>query len=130
MKKLNISINILALQGAVRATIKGEDCLVLRLEKSRAKAHQNGKIYLNLEAVSNRDGEDQYGNTHFICEPTTREERESGAAKLPILGNGKERTNEGTPWKKMDNPPARTTRNIPRAQPQQETEDDTSDIPF
>jgi hypothetical protein len=130
MKKLNISINLLQLQGAVRATIKGEDCLVIRIAKSRAKAHQNGKLYLNLEAVANRDGEDQYGNTHFICEPTTREERESGAAKLPIIGNGKEWTNEGTSYKKMDNPPARTTRNIPRAQPQQETEDDTSDIPF
>ena len=87
MKKLNISINLLQLQGAVRATIKGEDCVILRLEHGRAKPHQNGKVYLNLEAVSNRDGEDQYGNSHFVCEPTTKEDRMSGATKLPIIGN-------------------------------------------
>lgn len=88
MNKLNISINLLALQGACKATIKGEECLVIRLDKSRAKVHQNGKIYLNLEAVANKDGKDQYGNTHFIVEPTTREEREGGL-KLPTIGKGR-----------------------------------------
>lgn len=116
MKKLNISINLLQLQGAFRATIKGEDCIVIRLAKSRAKPHQNGKVYLNLEAVTNKNGEDQYGNTHFVCEPTTKEERMSGADKLPIIGNGKEWTNDGQ--EKRDSYPPRTTRNIPRAQPQ------------
>lgn len=125
MKKLNISINILQLQGACRATIKGEDCIVIRLAKSRAKLHQNGKVYLNLEAVGNRDGVDQYENTHFVAEPTTKDERESGV-KLPIIGNGKEWTNEG-----QQSPPQRTTRNIPRAQPQEEAPgDDESSIPF
>jgi len=95
MKKLNISINLLQLQGSVRATVKGEDCVILRLEKSRAKPHQNGKVYLNLEAVANKNGVDDYGNSHFIVEPSTKEERESGAAKLPIIGNGKEWSNEG-----------------------------------
>jgi hypothetical protein len=128
MKKLNISINLLQLQGAVRATIKGEDCLVIRLEKSRAKPHQNGKVYLNLEAVSNRDGEDQYGNSHFVCEPTTKEERMSGAAKLPIIGNGKEWSNEGQQTQQAA--PARTTRNIPRAAPQEDTGIEGDDIPF
>lgn len=125
MKKLNISINILQLQGACRATIKGEDCVIIRLEKSRAKPHQNGKVYLNLEAIGNRDGVDQYENTHFVAEPVTKDERESGV-KLPIIGNGKEWTNEG------QQAPARTTNKIPRAQPQVEespfTEGD--DIPF
>lgn len=126
MKKLSISINILQLQGACRATIKGEDCIVIRLGKSRAKPHQNGKVYLNLEAVGNRDGADQYENTHFVCEPTTKDERESGV-NLPIIGNGKEWSNEG-----QQSPRARTTNRIPRAQPQQEespfTEGD--EIPF
>ena len=126
MKKLNISINLLQLQGAVRATIKGEDCVILRLEKSRAKPHQNGKVYLNLEAVANKNGVDQYENTHFIVEPTTKQERESGADKLPIIGNGKEWSNEG-----HQAAPARTTRNIPRAQPQtQDDVEDDSSIPF
>jgi hypothetical protein len=130
MKKLNISINLLQLQGATRLKSQsGKDCIVIDLAASRAKPHQNGKVYLNLEAISNRDGEDQYGNSHFVCEPTTKDERESGAVKLPIIGNGKEWTNEGTSYKKMDNPPARTTRNIPRAQPQ--AQDDTDEqIPW
>lgn len=125
MKKLNLSINLLQLQGAVRATIKGEDCVVIRLAKSRAKPHQNGKVYLNLEAVSNKNGADDYGNTHFVCEPSTKEERESGAERLPIIGNGKEWSNEG------QQPPARTARQIPRAQPQPQLDtDDNSEIPF
>jgi hypothetical protein len=124
MKKINISINLLQLQGACKATIKGEECVVIRLAKSRAKPHQNGKVYLSLEAVSNRNGADDYGNTHFVVEPQTKDERESGADKLPILGNGKEWSNEG-----QQTQPVRTTRQIPRAQPQQESEDDTS-IPF
>lgn len=125
MKKLNLSINVLQLQGAVRATIKGEDCIVIRLAKSRAKAHQNGKVYLNLEAVSNKNGEDQYGNSHFVCEPTTKEERMSGGDKLPIIGNGKEWSNEG-----QQSAPARTTRQIPRAQPQEDTGDWDAAPPF
>lgn len=125
MKKINISINLLQLQGAVRATVKGEDCVILRLEKSRAKPHQNGKVYLNLEAVANKNGEDQYGNSHFIVEPSTKQERESGAEKLPIIGNGKEWSNEGP-----QAAPARTTRNIPRAQPQTDNTPEDEEIPW
>ena len=126
MRKLNISINALALQGAVRATIKGEDCIVIRLAKSRVKPHQNGKAYLSLEAVSNKNGADDYGNTHFVVEPQTKDERESGVDKLPIIGNGKEWSNEG-----QQTQPARATRNIPRAQPQVDsTPEDETDIPF
>jgi len=57
MKKLNQSIDFLKIQGACRATIKGEDCLVIRLAKSRAKPHQNGAIYFNFEAVEKKGGE-------------------------------------------------------------------------
>ena len=128
MKKLNISINLLKIQGSVRATVKGEDCIILRLTKGRTKPHQNGKVYLNLEAVANKNGEDQYGNTHFIVEPTTKEERESGAAKLPIIGNGKEWSNEGQ--QAHTTAPARTTRNIPRAQPQPDHTPEGDDITF
>ncbi len=124
MKKLNISINLLQLQGACKATIKGEDCVVIRLAKSRAKPHQNGKVYLNLEAVSNKNGVDDYGNTHFVVEPQTKGERENGADKLPIIGNGKEWSNEG-----QQTQPAHTTRQIPKAQPQHESETD-EDIPW
>lgn len=132
MKKINISINLLQLQGAVRATVKGEDCVILRLEKSRAKPHQNGKVYLNLEAVSNKNGEDQYGNSHFVCEPTTKEERESGAAKLPIIGNGKGWSNEQPQTERGygNRPMPEKTRNIPRAQPQTDNTPEDEEIPW
>jgi hypothetical protein len=118
MKKLNISINLLQLQGACKATIKGEDCVVIRIAKSRAKPHQNGKVYLNLEAVSNKNGE-----THFVAEPSTKEERESGAAKLPIIGNGKEWSNEGHQSQ------ARPTRQVAKAA-SAPLEDDGGEIPW
>jgi hypothetical protein len=129
MKKLNISINLLQLQGACKATIKGEDCVVIRIAKSRAKPHQNGKVYLNLEAVSNKNGADDYGNTHFVVEPSTKEERESGAAKLPIIGNGKEWSNESYETRKMHGSEARTTRQVAKAASAQ-LEDDGGDIPW
>lgn len=122
MNKLNISINILALQGACKATIKGEECLVIRLDKSRAKAHQNGKIYLNLEAVANKDGKDQYGNTHFIVEPTTREEREGGL-KLPTIGKGRVYEPKGTK-------PRQERKGTGNAGQQAWQDDDSSEVPF
>jgi hypothetical protein len=132
MKKLSISINLLQLQGAKRITSQsGKDCIVIDLAASRAKPHQNGKVYLNLEAISNRDGEDQYRNTHFIAETVTKDERQNGV-KLPIIGNGKEWSNEDYGRQKMhgSEAPARTTRNIPRAQPQEQDHTDTSEIPW
>jgi hypothetical protein len=124
MNKLNISINLLALQGVCKATIKGEECLVIRLDKSRAKVHQNGKIYLNLEAVANKDGKDQYGNTHFIVEPTSREEREGGL-KLPIIGNGKVCEPKGSQPRQE----RQQTGNAARYEQEHESMDD-SEIPF
>jgi len=89
MNKLNLSINLLGLQGASLITSKaGTECVVIDLNKARAKKHANGKVYLNLEAVENKNGKDNYGNTHFVAEPVTREERQEGL-KLPIIGNGK-----------------------------------------
>jgi hypothetical protein len=96
---------------------------VIRIAKSRAKPHQNGKVYLNLEAISNKNGEDDYGNTHFVAEPSTKEERESGAAKLPIIGNGKEWSNEGHQSQ------ARPTRQVAKAAPSP-LEDDGGEIPW
>ena len=89
MPKFNISINALAIQGAQRLTSKtGKDCLVIDLDASRIQRHANGKLYLNLEMSENRDGEDQYGNSHRVAEPTTKDER-AAKIQLPILGNAK-----------------------------------------
>lgn len=131
MTKLNISINLLALQGACKGTIKGEECIIIRLPKARAKPHQNGKVYLNLEAVANKDGKDQYGNTHFIVEPTTKEEREDGL-KLPIIGNGK--TYEPKGHRQERRPDQGFDRGARPGSDQAggslDGDDDSSDIPF
>lgn len=115
MKKLNISINLLQLQGACKATIKGEDCVVIRIAKSRAKPHQNGSIYLDIEAVEKKEV-DKFGKTHFVAEPLTKEEREGGMETL-YIGNGKEWSNEGHQARK-----ASPTQQAPQEQAQGDEE--------
>lgn len=49
---------------------------------------KNGQ-YLVLVAWPNKNGPDQYGNTHMVCQELSREAREAREAgeKGPILGN-------------------------------------------
>lgn len=44
--------------------------------------------YLDLVIWENKNGPDQYGNTHTICQSISKEAREAGE-KGPILGNMK-----------------------------------------
>ena len=89
MNKIGISIDILKLQGAQRMTSKsGRDIIVIDMGASRLKPHQNGSVYLALDVVERKEADD-YGKTHFVVEPCTKEEREDGL-KLPIIGNGKQ----------------------------------------
>lgn len=130
MPKYNISINALAIQGAQRLTSKtGKDCLVIDLDTSRIQRHANGKLYLNLEMSENRDGEDQYGNSHRVAEPTTKDERGQGI-KTPILGNAKTfyfpSEAQSAPMKQATAPRKVATT---YAAPQQE-EPEGDDIPF
>lgn len=103
--KLTAYLDLTLLQGAVRATLKGEDCIIIRLSQARAKpaARNPAKVFLNLDLVPNRDGKDDFGNTHWIAEPLTKEERESpDRPKTKILGNAREYVPES-------NPPARAS---------------------
>ena len=59
-----------------------------KIDKSKIIAGKKGK-YLNLTVGANRDGEDQYGNTHYIFQSQAKEEREAKNEKN-YLGNGKE----------------------------------------
>ena len=59
-----------------------------KIDKSKIIAGKKGK-YLNLTVGANRDGEDQYGNTHYIFQSQSKEEREAKNDKN-YLGNGKE----------------------------------------
>jgi hypothetical protein len=127
MNKLNLSINLLGLQGASLITSKaGTECVVIDLGKARAKKHANGKVYLNLEAKENRDGVDRYGNTHFVAEPVTKDERQGGL-KLPIIGNGKVFTFEKRPQGQQDAPKRQETA---KSEPEIYTDANGDDIPF
>jgi hypothetical protein len=98
--KLTAYLDLTLLQGALRASLKGEDCIIIRLSQARAKpsARNPAKVFLNLDLVPNRDGKDDFGNTHWIAEPLTKEEREAtDRPKTKILGNAREYVPEGTP---------------------------------
>ena len=141
MGKLSLSIDLCQLQGAQIVTSKsGTQCLVLNLNESRAKLYtkKDGTlaVYLRLEAV----GSDKLRNedTHFVVEPTTKEEREGGL-KLPIIGNGREYVNAvGQPQRQQQQPPRQQQRQPsshqpPPPQPEHEGQwagEDNEDIPF
>jgi len=59
-----------------------------KIDKSKIIEGKKGK-YLNLTVGANRNGEDQFGNTHYVAISQTKEEREAKAPKV-YLGNGKE----------------------------------------
>ena len=96
--KLNAYLDLAKLQGAYRLRLKGKDCIVINLDEARAKISPKNpeRVYLSLSLVPNRDGKDDFGNTHWICEPTTKDERESAnPPKFPILGNAREYDDHG-----------------------------------
>jgi len=59
-----------------------------KIDKSKIVDGKKGK-YLNITVGANRDGEDQYGNTHYVFQSQSKEERENKTDKN-YLGNGKE----------------------------------------
>lgn len=96
--KLNAYIDPAKLQGAYRMKINSktgvpEDCLVIVLSKSRIKQSERNpeRLGLSLDIVPNRDGKDEWGNTHWVKESTSKAERESAEPpNLPFLGNARE----------------------------------------
>jgi hypothetical protein len=58
---------------------------VTRIEKKHLFEGRHGK-YLNIRAIPNRNGPDQYGNTHFVVQEVSKADYEAGV-KGPIIGN-------------------------------------------
>jgi len=95
--KLNAYIDPLKLQGAVMMTLKDKsgtptECLVVPLKNSRIRrSEKSGRLGLSIDIVPNKEGKDEYGNTHWIKESTTKAERESPSPpQLLFLGNARE----------------------------------------
>jgi len=61
---------------------------VTKIQKSRLFQGERG-TYLDLQTFVELDEQDKYGNNGFIAQTQTKEEREAGAEKPPILGNCK-----------------------------------------
>lgn len=95
--KLNAYIDLSKLQGAHLMKLKDkagipQECLVIVLGQSRIRrAEKSGRLGLSIDLVPNKDGRDDFGNTHWVKESTTKAERESATPPdLPFLGNAKE----------------------------------------
>lgn len=134
--KLSAYIDIAKLQGAYRLRLKGKDCIVINLEEARAKPSERNpeRVNLSLAIVPNREGKDDFGQTHWICEPTTKDERESAnPPKFPILGNAREFDDSNRPasgGQRTARPaPREPGEQTPPAGPMQEGMED-DDIPF
>ena len=71
---------------------------VTKLDKSKFFKGKKG-TYANLTVAENMDGESEYGDTHYVFESQSKEERDAKTPKN-YLGNGKEfvfNNNGGTP---------------------------------
>ena len=71
---------------------------VTKLDKSKFFKGKKG-TYANLPVAENMDGESEYGDTHYVFESQSKEERDAKTPKN-YLGNGKEfvfNNNGGTP---------------------------------
>lgn len=88
-----------------------------RIDKKYLFKGKNG-MYLDLVIFANKNGPDQYGNTHTILQSIPKEARERGE-KGPIIGN----------LKLDEAPPARKPAPKPIAPPA-EPPPEGDDVPF
>lgn len=85
--KANIGLN--KIEGARVAKDKtGADCVIIPVKSANIFVSDKGGIYLNLDILENKQGEDQYGNTHMIKLDIGQERRNAGE-QSPIVGNCK-----------------------------------------
>lgn len=80
-----LKLNLLKVTGARKFTAKdGSEHVAI----PATSLYMGKGAYLDLDMRENRDGEDQYGNTHFIAISPTKEQR-MAKEKTPIIGNAK-----------------------------------------
>jgi hypothetical protein len=75
------------------------------IDKTHLFKGKKGK-YLDLVLIENRDGVDQYGNTHMIVQGVSKEAREAGV-RGPILGNCKLEAPQQRGGQARQRPPAK-----------------------
>lgn len=102
---------------------------VSKIDKTALFEGKNGAKYLDLPLMENRNGPDQYGNTHMCVQDLGKERRLAGE-KGPILGNGKTigTVQPSRPAPESDSGPVKTF-----MKPQAQTSapaDESQDVPF
>ena len=102
---------------------------VTKLDKTRFFKGAKG-TYADLVIYEN-DTPDEYGNDFSVKQDCSKEDRENGV-KMPYIGNGKRIGQDNRARQKMhgSEAPARTTRNISRAQPDTTQPDTEEEIPW
>jgi len=89
MQILKANIGLQKIDGARIAKDKtGADCVIIPVKSANIYVSDKGGIYLNVDIIENKQGEDQYGNTHMITLDIGKDRRASGE-KGAILGNCK-----------------------------------------
>ena len=81
----------------------------------KTKRAANGKAYINLMLVKRKEVS-EYGETHFLCVSSTKEEREAQGFETIYVGSGTEYV-----------PKVVTSADIENAPP---IEDEANDLPF
>jgi hypothetical protein len=96
----------------------------------KARLHKGAKgTYLDLTTFIDTENVDKYENNGFISQSQTKEERESGAEKTPILGNVKVFYTDGTSNADRGEQYNKGVAQAKKAMVQDDL-DDGSDIPF
>lgn len=97
--KLRANIDLAKIQGSywIKSPKTGELCLIIVPSASRLKRYatkkEGGKdsLFANLEVVPFKNPPVDREDTHFVVEPSTREEREQpDPPRLPVLGSARE----------------------------------------
>lgn len=90
------SIDLMQLRKVGMVTIKGIKCAVVPILENdlvvydRSKDNKPSSLYLNVVVWENKNGANEYGNTHGIKQDFTkeyREMREEDVKNSPFLGN-------------------------------------------
>ncbi len=91
-----------------------------QIDQSRLFEGKGGKRYLDLVCVPS--SKSQYGDTHFITQSATKDERQAGK-RMPIIGNAKEQPPRGEQQRAPE-------RQQPAAQPTGAAGGSDEDVPF
>lgn len=98
-----------------------------KVDRSRIFKGKNGAEYLDLVCFPTQNG--RYGETHFVVQSCSKEERESGV-KMPIIGNATERGSQSPQQSNRPQPKSAQNGNaIKRADPSHGPADN-DDPPF